>query len=101
MKYFVDHQQSKAHRTVITYESVVPQCGEILEMMINDLSNKRLAERKYFIKVVECIRFLARQGLAFRGNEGNEDLSQLFKLLNKNDPALLTRLDKENHLEPG
>ena len=40
-------------------------------------------------------------GLAFRGNDGNDNLTQLFKLLNKNDPALLTRLDKESHLEPG
>ena len=45
--------------------------------------------------------FLARQGLAFRGNYGNDNLTQLFKLLNKNNPALLTRLDKENHLESG
>ena len=82
-------------------------------MTVNDLNNKRLAERKYLIKarilesltslikVMECLRFLARQGLAFRGNGDNDNLTQLFKLLNKNDPALLTRLDKESHLEPG
>ena len=58
-------------------------------MTVNDLNNKRLAERKYLIKVMECIRFLARQGLAFRVNGGNDNLTQLFKLLNKNDPALL------------
>ena len=28
---FVDHQQSKAHRAAITYESVVPQCGDVLK----------------------------------------------------------------------
>ena len=50
---------------------------------------------------MECICFLARQGLAFRGNDDNDNVTQLFKLLNKNDPALLTRLDKESHLEPG
>ena len=98
---FFDNQHSNAHRAAITYESVVPQCGDVLEMTVNDLNNKRLAERKYLIKVMECIRFLARQGLAFRGNDGNDNLTQLFKLLNKNDPALLTRLDKESHLEPG
>ena len=53
------------------------------------------------MKVMECICFLARQGLAFRGNGGNDNLTQHFKLLNKNDPALLTRFDKEYHLEPG
>ena len=26
---FVDHQQSKAHRAAITYESAVPQCGDV------------------------------------------------------------------------
>ena len=79
----------------------MPQCGDVLEMTVNDLSNKRLAERKYLIKVMEFIRFLARQGLAFRCNDGNDNLTQLFKLLNKNDSVLLTRLDKESHLEPG
>ena len=55
------------------------------------------------------IRFLARQGLALGKVDcvrlcqidGNDNLTQFFKLLNKNDPALLTRLDKESYLEPG
>ena len=98
---FVDQQQSKAQRVAITHESVVLKCGDVLEMTVNDLKNKRLAERKYLIKVIECIRFLACQGLAFRGNDGNDNLTQLLKLLNKDDPAPLTRLDKESHLEPG
>ena len=84
---FVDHQQSKAQRAAITYESVVPQCGDVLEMTVNDLNNKRPAERKHLIKVIECIRLLARQGLAFRGNDGNDNLTQAFKLLNKNEPV--------------
>ena len=77
---FVDHQQSKAHGAAITYESVVPHCGQVLEMTVNDLNNKHLAERKYLIKIMECIRFLACQGLAYRGNDGNDNLTQLFKL---------------------
>ena len=58
----------------------MPQCGDVLEMTVNDLNKKRLAERKYLIKVMECIRFLAPQGLAFRGNDGNDNLTQLFKM---------------------
>ena len=58
---FVDHQQFKAHRAAITYESAVPQCGDVLEVTVNDLKNTRFAERKYLIKVMErIIRFLAR-----------------------------------------
>ena len=59
----------------------MPQCGNVLEMTVNDLNNKRLAERKYFIKVIEYIPFLARQGLGFRDNDGNGNLTQLFKLI--------------------
>ena len=70
---FVDYQQSKAHRPAITYESIVPQSGDVLEVTVNDLNNKRLAERKYLIKIMECIRFLARKGLAFRGIDGNDN----------------------------
>ena len=77
---FVDHQQSKVHRAAITYESVVLQYGDVLVMTVNDLSNKRLAERKYLIKVMECIRFLAPQGLAFKGNDVNDNLTQLLKM---------------------
>ena len=73
----------------------------VLEKVVNDLSNKCLARRKYLIKVIKCIHFLARQGLAFRSNDSNDNLTQLFELLHKNDPTLSTCLDKESHLEPG
>ena len=43
---FADHQKSKAHRAAITYESVVPQYGDVLEMAVNDLNNKCIVERK-------------------------------------------------------
>ena len=76
------------------YESVVPQCGDVLEMIINDMDKKRLAERQYLIKIMDCIRCLARQGIAFRCDDGNDNLTQLFRLINKNDIAILNRLDK-------
>ena len=81
LKHLLITKQPEAHRAAITYEFVVLQCGDVLEMTVNDLNNKRLTERKYLIKVMECIRFLVRQGLAFRGNDDNDDLTQLFKLL--------------------
>ena len=79
----------------------MPQCGDVLEMTVNDLNNKHLAERKYLTKIMECGVSLARQGLPFRGNDGNANLTQLFKLLNKNGPALLTHLGKKSHLKSG
>ena len=63
---FVDHQQPKAHRAAITYEFVVLQCDDVLEMMDNDLINKRLAERKFLIKLMECIRFSTTPRISFQ-----------------------------------
>ena len=88
---FVDHQQSKANRAAITYKSVVPQCGDVLEMMVNDLNNNRLAERKYY-------SVCSTQLLAFRGNDGNGNLTQLFKLLNKNGQHKYIHNDIQNEL---
>ena len=51
---FVDHQQSKTRKATITYESVVSQCSDVLEMTVNDLNNNCLAERKYLMKILEC-----------------------------------------------
>ena len=48
---FFDLQESKAHRAAIAYESAVPQCGDVLEMRVNDLKNKGLTKRKYLITV--------------------------------------------------
>ena len=49
---------------------------------------------------MECIRYLPCLWLTFKGNDSNDNLTQLFKLLNENDPTLLTRLDKETYFEP-
>ena len=48
----------------------MPQCGDVLEMTVNDLNNKRLAEREYLIKVMEIdiqnelIELMAKRVLA-------------------------------------
>lgn len=100
-KAFSDHNETKAHRAALVYESLLPQCGDVLEMTINDLNKNRLAERKYLLKIMDCVRYLARQGIAFRGNDSNDNLTQLFKLLNKNDISILNRLDKDAKLDSG
>lgn len=60
-KTFTDHNQTKAHRAALTYESVVPKCGDVLEVTINEMNKKRLAEIQYLLKIMDCIRYLARQ----------------------------------------
>ena len=96
LKSFADHQGTKAHKAALVYETVVPKCGDVLEMILTELNKKRLAERNYLLKIMDCIRYLARQGIAFRGDSGNDNLTQLFKLLNRNDESALNRLQSDS-----
>ena len=99
---FMEHQLSKTHTAAMAYEYVVPKCGDIVELMVSEQQDKRLLERKYLLKIMECIRYLARQGLALRGHEeGDGNLTQLLKLMCKDNADILRRIDGEMKLESG
>ena len=95
---FSEHQQTKTHTVALTYESIVPKCGDVIELTLSDLQKKCIIERTYLLKIMECIRYLARQGIALRGDNGNDNLTQLLKLVCNDDHDILKRLDCENKL---
>ena len=85
-KCFTEHEQSKAHTTAKTYEVLVPRCIDVGDMLSGDLKAKRLEQRKYFIKVMECVQYLAHQGIPFLGSNDNKDnFYQLLLLMGKYD----------------
>ena len=75
------HQESKCHReaveVVITLSKTTVDIGEQLS-----LQHARVKEynRKYFLHILSCIKYLVRQGLALRG-DGDERDSIFFQLL--------------------
>ena len=91
---FNTHLLSSCHKTTVSYESVVPKCGDVGEMMVSELSKQRQSERRYLIKIMECLQYLARQGLAIRGtdDELENNLTQLLMLLCKREPDILQRV---------
>ena len=50
------------------------------EMQSSQLAKEQLEHRKCFLKLLSNARFLARQGLAFRG-DGNKTISNFMALL--------------------
>ena len=56
---FNEHQASKAHTAASAFESLVPKCGDVKEMTLS-FKKQRLTERKYLLKIMDCIRYLAR-----------------------------------------
>ena len=62
-------------------------------MMNESLSKSQSEERQYLKVVMECIQYLARQGIALRGNDHiNDNLTQLLLLRSKDNPEIAKRL---------
>ena len=65
---FKDHEKGKCHIAALTYETVVPSCRDPKEMISDEIVKKREKERQYLTIIMECLQYLARQRIAFRGN---------------------------------
>jgi hypothetical protein len=92
-KCFQAHQDSACHKTASAYQLIIPQCRDVGELMDSQLTKRRATERKYLLKVIQCLRYLGRQGIALQGSDGNDNLTQLLRLLGTNDQNILNHLD--------
>ena len=62
-------------------------------MMNHQLAKSRAKQQKYPKIVMECIQYLARQGMPFRGSDHiNDNLTQLLILRGKDNPTVLERV---------
>ena len=90
---FSEHQKSKCHELALTFEITIPKCGDVLEMSSDAALKRRVEERKYFLKIIDCVQFFARQGFPFRGHDTNEEnFRQVMFLRCKDSPELMKRI---------
>ena len=90
---FKDHQNSKCHKGACTFEIIVPSCKDPITMLNSQVEKSRIEERQYLKTIMECIQYLARQGLPLRGSDHIDDnLTQLLLLRGKDNPALSERI---------
>ena len=80
---FSCHQQSSCHKRAV-------------ELMVTH-SQEKLANFQYLLKVIQNIKFLARQGIALRGDEDEHDSNfiQLLHLHGINDPSIHQYMQKK------
>ena len=84
---FKEHEQSKCHTAALSYETITPKCGDPKEMISDEILNKRERERQY------SLQYLARQDIAFRGNEDlDNNFTQLLLLRAKDYPWVKERI---------
>lgn len=65
-------------------------------MLSSAHAQEKAKNRAYLLKVIQSVRYLARQGLALHGDgdEKNSNLFQLLQLTGFDDPAILEFLQR-------
>ena len=74
--------------------------GDIGEMLSKKHSDQKAANREVFLRILQNLRFLTRQGLALRGTHGeevNSNFMQLFYLRGEDCPLIESWLSKKTN----
>ena len=61
--------------------------------MDNKQSKKRATEQKYLLEVIRCLRYLDRQGIVLKAQDGSDNFTQLLRLLSTNNKNILHHLE--------
>ena len=62
--------------------------------MNQTLTDSRKINRSYLISIMKCLRYLARQGIAIQGTHGDDNFTQLLKLMGTKDTSIIDRLSQ-------
>ena len=87
---FRRHEESKCHKEAYEMIVTIPKTVGNIGDMLSSIHRQTLQENsRVLLKILEIVRYLGRQGIAFRGHDDLEsNFIQLFKLLGKDDPEL-------------
>ena len=95
---FSCHQQSNCHKRAVELMVTLPRTTkDVGELLSLTHSQEKLANRQYLLKVTQNIRFLARQGIALRGDgdEHDSNFVQLLHLRSIDDPSIHQYMQKK------
>ena len=80
---FKKHTNTECHREAVEALIVLPQCcKDVGELQSAEHAAEKARNRQVFMLILSNLRFLARQGLAMRGDgkDSNSNFMQLFRL---------------------
>jgi len=95
---FKKHQSSDCHREAVQAIVTVPQqVRDVGELLSKAHQEEKATNQKILLKILQCIRFLARQGLPLRdiGGDSDSNLMQLLYLQCIDCPELSVWLRKK------
>ena len=91
---FVKHESCDFHKSTAT---ALASRVDVGDMLSKQAATEKQQNRKYLLKVLSSVRFLARQGLPLRGDgsETNSNLHQLLVLRGEDYPAIHQFLERQ------
>ena len=92
------HEQSSSHHQAVEATITLPPTTvDIGEQLSKEHTKNKEFNRSMLLKIFSGIRYLARQGLALRGdgNEGDGNFLQILKLKGEDDPRIHDWLKKK------
>ena len=95
---FCRHEASGCHKAAVEAVVTIPATTrDVGELLSSAHAKEKAANRKNLMCVAECLRYLARQGLAIRGDgsEVDSNFHQLLLLRANDDPAIKEMLTKK------
>ena len=101
MKRFEEHEKSRAHREALEKIAAI-KCTPISTRLNEQLASAQSLHREMLLKVISSIKFLARQGIPFRGHNDDTEanLYQLLLHCAEDDPCLKYWLSKNDFTYP-
>lgn len=88
---FKNHEASASHKEALQVVILLPTtCSDIGDMLSKQHADMKKFNRECLLKVLSNLQFLARQGIAIRGDgdEVDSNFIQLLKLRGKDDPRI-------------
>ncbi len=97
---FKNHEASASHKQALQVVVVIPSTfPDVGEMLSREHAQEKSENRQCLLRILSNIRFLSRQGLAFRGDgdEADSNFIQLLKLRGLDDPRIDTWLSRKTN----
>ena len=97
------HEASECHKVAVLKTITLPATtGNVGKMLSSELGKQQLKHRQCFLKLLSNVRFLSRQGLAFRGdgNELDSNFMQLLYLRSEDDTKLADWVKTHKYTSP-
>lgn len=100
IKNFSNHEQCNSHKEALERSVTLPkETKDVGELLSQAHAAEKKQNRECLLKILSNIRFLARQGLALRGDgdESDSNFVQILKLRGEDDSKLLDWMKRKTN----